>query len=73
MADIEEITLNGKPLSKLRVVDLKQELDQRGLSKAGSKVELMERLRAVNSAINAFVIDTLLSTVKNRGTSFGPS
>ena len=47
MADEEEVTLNGKPISELRVVDLKKELDQRGLSKVGSKVQLTERLKAV--------------------------
>lgn len=48
MADEAEVTLNGKPISELRVVDLKKELDQRGLSKAGSKVQLTERLKAVS-------------------------
>lgn len=47
MADDDEVTLNGKSISDLRVVDLKKELDQRGLSKVGSKVQLTERLKAV--------------------------
>jgi len=36
--------INGKPLSSLRVVDLRDELDKRGLSKAGKKDELIQRL-----------------------------
>ena len=51
MADDEDLTLNGKHLSELRVVDLKKELDQRGLSKVGSKVQLTERLKAVRSFV----------------------
>ena len=47
MADEEEILLNGKTLAEHRVVDLKKECDQRSLSKAGSKKDLIERLRAV--------------------------
>ncbi|XP_025076392.1 serine/arginine repetitive matrix protein 2-like isoform X3 [Pomacea canaliculata] len=46
MADDSDITLNGKLLSELRVVDLKRELEQRGLSKGGSKTQLTDRLRA---------------------------
>lgn len=47
MADDEEVTLDGKPISELRVIDLKKECEQRGLSKAGTKVQLTERLKAV--------------------------
>jgi len=39
-----EITINGTPIAKLRVVDLKNELDARGLSKSGKKDELVARL-----------------------------
>ncbi|CAN7992339.1 unnamed protein product, partial [Ixodes hexagonus] len=45
MADKTEASLDGKPLSSLRVVDLKSALEKRGLSKAGSKKELAERLK----------------------------
>ncbi|XP_076370800.1 apoptotic chromatin condensation inducer in the nucleus-like isoform X2 [Tachypleus tridentatus] len=45
MADKSEISLNGKPISTLRVVDLKQELEKRGLSKSGSKKDLVDRLK----------------------------
>merc|ERR1712142_1112564 len=41
MSDIE---INGTPVTKLRVVDLKSELDARGLSKSGKKDELIARL-----------------------------
>jgi len=39
-----EIMINGTPIAKLRVVDLKNELDARGLSKSGKKDELVARL-----------------------------
>jgi len=41
MSDLE---INGTPIAKLRVVDLKNELDARGLSKSGKKDELVVRL-----------------------------
>lgn len=48
MADEEEFVVNGRSVSDLRVIDLKKELDKRGISKSGSKKELQERLKAVN-------------------------
>ena len=39
-----DFTINGKPLSALRVVDLKVELEKRGLPKSGNKTDLIERL-----------------------------
>ena len=39
-----DYTINGKPLSALRVVDLKVELEKRGLPKSGNKNDLIERL-----------------------------
>ena len=39
-----DFTINGKPLSSLRVVDLKVELEKRGLPKSGNKNDLIERL-----------------------------
>jgi len=39
-----DITINGKPLGGLRVVDLKVELEKRGLPKSGNKTDLIERL-----------------------------
>lgn len=50
MADKEELSVDGKPLSSLRVVDLKQELEKRGLSKSGSKKDLHDRLKEVSVA-----------------------
>ena len=37
-------TIHGKPLMSLRVVDLKDELEKRGLSKSGAKGALVQRL-----------------------------
>ena len=37
-------TIHGKPLMSLRVVDLKDELEKRGLSKSGAKGALAQRL-----------------------------
>ncbi|CAM1304104.1 ACIN1 (predicted), partial [Pycnogonum litorale] len=47
MADEGSVTpkVELKTLSLLRVVDLKSELDQRGLSKSGSKKDLIDRLK----------------------------
>ena len=48
MADKGELFVGAKPLSSLRVVDLKEELEKRGLSKSGSKKDLSERLKLVS-------------------------
>lgn len=48
MADDDPL-VNGVPLSSLRVVDLKDELDKLGLSKIGNKSVLTERLKNVGS------------------------
>lgn len=40
--------IGNKLLSSLRVVDLKEELEKRGLSKSGSKKDLADRLRNVS-------------------------
>merc|ERR1712226_73513 len=45
MADGKDPLVNGKPISSLRVVDLKKECDKRSLSKSGSKTQLIERLK----------------------------
>ena len=42
MADTE-----GKKLTELRVIDLKTELERRGLDKTGNKAALLERLSKV--------------------------
>lgn len=43
MAEVE-----GKKLTELRVIDLKTELERRGLDKTGNKAALLERLSKVN-------------------------
>lgn len=43
-----DLMVGNRPLSSLRVVDLKQELEKRGLSKSGSKKDLVDRLRLVS-------------------------
>ncbi|KAJ8344689.1 hypothetical protein SKAU_G00288820 [Synaphobranchus kaupii] len=45
MAELEDITLEGKPLYSLRVADLKSALEQRGLAKSGQKNALIKRLK----------------------------
>ncbi len=44
----DDPVVNGKLLSDLRVVDLKEELERRGLSKAGNKTILQARLKQVS-------------------------
>ena len=41
------VLLGGKKLTDLRVVDLRQELENRGLEKTGVKAVLIERLQKV--------------------------
>jgi len=43
--------IDGKPLSSLRVVDLKEELEKRGLPKSGQKKDLAERLKNVSDIL----------------------
>lgn len=47
MADEDDINIGGKAISSLRVVDLKKECEKRGLTKSGSKSQLVERLKTV--------------------------
>jgi len=51
MADLEDVTLDGRPLQTLRVADLKAALEERGLSKSGQKNALVKRLKGVSSAV----------------------
>lgn len=46
MAD-EDILVDGRPLSSLKVTELKEELENRQLSTKGVKAVLQERLREV--------------------------
>lgn len=41
--------VDGKKLTELRVIDLKTELERRGLDKTGNKAVLLERLSKVDS------------------------
>lgn len=50
MADLEDVTLDGRPLQSLRVADLKAALEERGLPKSGQKNALIKRLKGVSSA-----------------------
>lgn len=50
MADLEDVTLDGRPLQSLRVADLKAALEERGLSKSGQKNALIKRLKGVSSS-----------------------
>ncbi|RUS80396.1 hypothetical protein EGW08_011832 [Elysia chlorotica] len=40
------LLVKGTPVAELKVNDIKKELDKRGLSKAGSKTQMLERLKA---------------------------
>lgn len=40
--------MEGKKLTELRVIDLKTELERRGLDKSGNKAALLERLSKVS-------------------------
>ncbi|XP_075685051.1 apoptotic chromatin condensation inducer in the nucleus isoform X2 [Rhinoderma darwinii] len=45
MAELEDVTLDGRPLDSLRVTDLRTALEERGLPKSGQKSTLMKRLK----------------------------
>lgn len=51
-----EIMIGDKPLSSLRVVDLKAELEKRGLPKSGSKKDLVDRLKGVRYVYESFSV-----------------
>lgn len=50
MADLEDVTLDGRPLHSLRVADLKAALEERGLPKSGQKNALIKRLKGVSES-----------------------
>ncbi|VDO68976.1 unnamed protein product [Onchocerca flexuosa] len=45
MCDESEPSIEGRPISEMKVVELKEELGKRGLSKIGNKNALYERLK----------------------------
>ncbi|MFH4976858.1 hypothetical protein AB6A40_003567 [Gnathostoma spinigerum] len=47
MPDKLDLLVNGRPLSELKVVELKDELGKRGLSKIGNKTTLCDRMKGV--------------------------
>lgn len=49
MVKMATLLLGGKKLTDFRVVDLRQELEKRGLEKSGVKAVLIERLEKVKS------------------------
>uniref|UniRef100_A0A158PBR7 SAP domain-containing protein n=1 Tax=Angiostrongylus cantonensis TaxID=6313 RepID=A0A158PBR7_ANGCA len=53
---VEDPLVNGIPLSSLRVIDLRDELEKRGLSKIGNKSVLTERLKAVRCCSLHFLV-----------------
>ena len=48
MAELEDVTLDGKPLQSLRVAELKRALEQRNVPKSGQKNALIKRLKGVS-------------------------
>ena len=45
MADPDDLNVDGKPISSLKVNDLKKQLEKRGLPKTGNKKDLAKRLK----------------------------
>lgn len=64
MADVQ--LFGGKKLTELRVVDLRQELEKRGLEKSGVKAILVERLQKVDFVLFCFKFDDEILEVKRR-------
>lgn len=45
-ASHDDVLVSGKPISELKVVELRKELEIRNLPKSGNKKELSDRLKA---------------------------
>jgi hypothetical protein len=50
MSSAKDLMVGEKPLASLRVIDLKEELEKRGLPKSGSKKDLADRLKNVSTS-----------------------
>jgi hypothetical protein len=51
MSSAKDLMVGEKPLASLRVIDLKEELEKRGLPKSGSKKDLADRLKNVSTSV----------------------
>lgn len=54
-AETLQVVVNGKPtdITDLKVAELKVELKKLGISTAGNKAELLDKLRKVSNSINS--------------------
>ena len=61
--------VKGTPVAELKVNDIKKELDKRGLSKAGSKTQMLERLKAVsfNALQSTLILNSNPKLIKKLG------
>lgn len=59
-ASQDDFLVSGKPISELKVVELRKELEVRNLPKSGNKKELSERLKTymINNNENESTIET---------------
>ncbi len=62
MAEEGSLPIDYKNLHELRVVDLKKELEKRGISKSGSKKDLVDRLKTV---CGLYLLNTLACHTNN--------
>lgn len=60
MCDESEPSIGGRPISEMKVVELKEELGKRGLSKIGNKNALHERLKEVSIFFFIFLLSNII-------------